>query len=234
MAGPGLLPAEDSLRSISRAQALAQAIEARIAREGLSEGERLGTKADFRQQFGVASTTVNEAVRLLETQGLVTAKPGPGGGLFVATPSHWLEMSQLVLGLKHSTEAVTESYAVRLALEPLMAEDAARHHRKKDVRDLRRLLAGMEEHVDHPAAFLRANWALHRRIGEICTNAFAKALYAGLLTFAESELVDVAGRGTFEGTSLYELHRALVDAIESRDADAAIAAALRHNAAIPA
>ena len=66
----------------------------------LPAGTRLGTKSELRAEFGVASTTVNEALRLLETRGLVRTKRGPGGGIFVSDPSGWLALSELVLGLE--------------------------------------------------------------------------------------------------------------------------------------
>lgn len=217
--------------SLPLPRALARAIEARIVDEGLPAGTRLGTKTDLRQEFGVASTTVNEALRLLETRGLVRAKRGPGGGIFVSDPSGWLALSELVLGLKHSGSAVQDGLAVRDALEPLIAADAARTHRARDLRDLRRLLGVLAAHVDDPTAYLRANWALHRRISALCANAFARSLYDGLLGFAESEVEEVAGRGVFDGAANLEVHRAYVDAIASGDPKLAAEAALRHNAA---
>jgi DNA-binding GntR family transcriptional regulator len=66
--------------SIPLPRALARTIEARIAHEGLPAGTRLGTKSELREEFGVASTTVNEALRLLETRGLVRTKRGPAAG----------------------------------------------------------------------------------------------------------------------------------------------------------
>src|SRR6478609_12186507 len=72
---------------VPRAEAVARDLEIEILCDGLSPGERLGTKDDIRQRFGVAVATINEAVRLLEMRGLIEARPGPGGGLFVATSS---------------------------------------------------------------------------------------------------------------------------------------------------
>jgi DNA-binding FadR family transcriptional regulator len=217
--------------SLPLPRALAQAIEARIVEHGIPPGTRLGTKTALREEFGVASTTVNEALRLLETRGLVHTKPGPGGGIFVAEPSGWLALSELVLGLKHSGTAVRDGFAVRQALEPLIAAEAAVHHTKADLRDLRRLLRKLEDSVHDPSRYLRANWELHRRISSVCTNEFARSLYDGLLGFAESEVEQVAGRGAFDGASNFEVHRRYIEAIASGDPSLAEDAARRHNAA---
>src|SRR4051812_50210147 len=72
---------------VPRAEAVARDLEAQILGGGLAPGERLGTKDDLRQRFGVAVATVNEAVRLLEMRGLIEARPGPRGGGFVANSS---------------------------------------------------------------------------------------------------------------------------------------------------
>ena len=217
--------------SLPLPRALAQALETRIVDEGIPPGTRLGTKSQLREEFGVASTTVNEALRLLETRGLVQTRRGPGGGIFVSDPSGWLALSELVLGLKHSGRAVQDGLAVRHALEPLIASEAARSHRARDLRELRNLLAALADRVDDPAGYLRANWTLHRRISALCTNEFARLLYDGLLGFAESEVEDVAGRGVFDGAANLEVHREYVDAIASGDPELAARAALRHNAA---
>ena len=68
---------------VSRAELVARELEREIV-DDRQAGERLGTKDDLRKRFGVAVATVNEAVRLLETRGLIEAQPGPGGGVFVS------------------------------------------------------------------------------------------------------------------------------------------------------
>ena len=70
---------------VSRAEALAREIEEEVSAGVLNTGDRLGTKDDLRQRFNVAVATVNEAVRLLDNRGLVEARPGPGGGVFVTS-----------------------------------------------------------------------------------------------------------------------------------------------------
>jgi DNA-binding FadR family transcriptional regulator len=61
---------------LSRAEALAREVEEEISAGVVKTGDRLGTKDDLRRRFGVAVATVNEAVKLLETRGLVGARPG--------------------------------------------------------------------------------------------------------------------------------------------------------------
>lgn len=213
-----------------RPQALAQLIEERITTAELRPGTRLGTKRELQDEYGVATTTVNEAIRVLENRGLVQAKPGPGGGVFVAKRSGWLALSGLVLDFRNSLTTVSQVLEVRDAIEGLIATDAALHHRKRDIMDLRRLLTVMGRHLEDPPGYLRANWAFHRRSAQLCVNEFARGLYEGLLDFAEAELGNVQRAEGFDGATNLATHQELLDAIASRDPDRVAAAVERHNA----
>lgn len=214
---------------LRRPQALARAIEEEIAQGDVAAGTRLGTKAELRERYGVASTTVNEAIRVLENRGIVRAKPGPGGGVFVAERSSWVALSQLVLDFKHSVTSITEVLAVRDALEELIDTDAALHHRKGDLKALRKHLAAMAEHVHDPQRYLQANWAFHRHAAGLCTNDFARSLYEGLLDLAEADLAGVGGRGEVDLSANLATHRELLESIASRDAGRVAEAVRRHN-----
>lgn len=63
-----------------RAERVAEQVSQLI--ESVTPGSRLGAKEELRRLCEVSVGTCNEALRLLQARGLVTVRPGPGGGLF--------------------------------------------------------------------------------------------------------------------------------------------------------
>ncbi len=214
---------------ISRAESLARGIETQMREEALPDGWRLGTKDELRKRFGVAVGTVNEAIRLLETRGLVNARPGPGGGLFVASPSATIRLNHLILGSRAGGSTIADSLAVRNALEPAVAEDARRYRTDADIADLRAILRRMADSSGSPETFLEANWALHRRMLAISPNAVLRAVYGTLMDYIQNEVDDVTPDSVFRSRQNLRVHEALVEAIASGDA-ARVARAVRRHA----
>src|SRR5438105_1230662 len=105
---------------VSRAEVIARELEREITSGSLRPGDRLGTKDDLRTRFAVAVATINEAIRLLEMRRYVKARPGPGGGIFVAGSSTRTPLYDLILGFKQATISVADCIEVRSALEPLV------------------------------------------------------------------------------------------------------------------
>jgi DNA-binding FadR family transcriptional regulator len=210
---------------VSRAGLVARELEREIVDER-EPGERLGTKEDLRKRFGVAVATVNEAVRLLEMRGMIEARPGPGGGVFVARPAARVAFNHMVLGFKTSSTSYEECLEARDALEPLIDTHAARYHRVSDIRELNRIVRAMEAVKDDPAAFFKCNWALHRRIAELCRNTPLRSMYLTLIDFLEHS-VDRAEFARFDGEAMVAVHRDLIRAIDDGEGpglDAAIEA----------
>jgi len=211
---------------VSRAEGVAREIEGHIVGDGLAPGERLGTKEDLRRRFGVAVATVNEAVRLLEMRGLTEVRPGPGGGVFVATSGTRVAVKRS--GLESWGPArFADCQAVRNGLEPLVCREAAEHRATEDLRALRRILAAMQRHVADPAAYMELNWALHRRIAKLCRNAPLHSIYLTLLDFLEDGLA-VAELDASAADADLEVHRRLVDAIAAGPGPRLEAAIARH------
>ncbi|MFJ6900686.1 FadR/GntR family transcriptional regulator [Streptomyces hokutonensis] len=189
----------------------------------LEPGTRLGTKDEVRTRCGVSVGTFNETLRLLQVRGVVTVRPGPGGGLFAAEQTPMVRLAHSVLALDTFQADVSEALRIRTALEPLLWQDALWHASPADIRDLRVLLGRMEEAAGKgdAEAFVQANWQLHSRVADISPNALLRSLYVNLL-----DLVERHARGVRpeEGTPLGEhildrcrLHAAIVDALDKRD-----------------
>ena len=217
---------------LSRAEALAREIEEEISVGAVTTGDRLGTKDDLRRRFNVAVATVNEAVKLLETRGLVGARPGPGGGVFVASAAERMRSGPMLMGFEWAGARVADCHEVRGALEPIIYRHAARQRTEADIRALRSILASMSAHLDEPRAYARYGSAFHRRIAKLTPNVPLRSMYVTLLDFFEN---DAAGGDPAVAVHPgdVDVHRQLVDAIERGDAPGLEAAIRRHDSHRP-
>jgi DNA-binding FadR family transcriptional regulator len=216
---------------VTRAEALARTLESEIVTATFSPGERIGTKDDLRQRFGVAVATINEAVRLMEMRGLVVARPGPGGGVFVTNSEARANVSQLILGFDWGKATLADCNEVRDAMEPLVCRHAARDHKDSDIRALSKIIDRMERNMDDTHRFFECNWEFHRRMAAICRNAPLKSIYLLISDFLQS------GLGDFEADEIEPerivVHRALLAAIDQGESPELEKAIKRHAAQSP-
>jgi DNA-binding FadR family transcriptional regulator len=202
--------------------------------ERATHGARLGTKRELQERCGVAKGTFNEALRILQSRGLLTVRSGPGGGLFAATPNPIARLGNSILSLDAAAGDVADAVRIRDALDPLLIEDALDHSAAVDIARMRVALAAMQRAVDAGDAteFVRANWELHVAIAEVSPRALLKSLYLSLLELIGSHTVSVK---PVDGKSLpdyvaerHQLHIDLVDAIDERNHDRAMSLIAQH------
>ena len=100
-----------------------------ISSGGIAPGERLPSERDLGVAFGVSRTTLREALRALEAQGVIEIRTGSRGGAFVAEPS-----SELVAGALGNLLRFRSATARELAefREPFEAENAGWAARRAD------------------------------------------------------------------------------------------------------
>lgn len=202
-------------------------------------GARLGTKGDLRARCGVSVSTFNEALRLLQARGLVTVRPGPGGGLFAAEQSPMVRLGNSVLALDSEQTSVAEAIRIRDALDPLLIEDALWHASPADIAEMREILDDMGRAVDadDATAFVHANWRLHARISATSPHALLRSLYATLLDLIEAHTLSVLPNGEQPLTPYlrerHQLHSDLIDALARHDREDAIRLIRAHNTANP-
>ncbi|WP_074221628.1 FadR/GntR family transcriptional regulator [Rhodovulum sp. ES.010] len=100
---------------------VAEAIKDWVVAQKLRPGDRLPGEADLMDRFGMSKGTIREAMRILEAQGLIRTRTGPGGGSFVHEVSR--QRAKALLGNYFYFKNLTlgDIYQLRLALEPQLA-----------------------------------------------------------------------------------------------------------------
>lgn len=120
------LPANRPRRRRTKvATAVAREILGDIVDRGLQPGARLPSETEMAESLGVARASLREGLRILEVHGLITIKPGPGGGPVVAAITSDDLGQTLTFFLQASGTTFREVMGARLVLEPLMARLAA-------------------------------------------------------------------------------------------------------------
>ena len=123
------------------AEVIAAEILDLITNNGLMEGQPLMSEAGMLKAYDGGRGTIREALRLLETNGLITIKAGPGGGAVVGAvdPVYFGRMASRYFQMGGAT--IRDLIEARLILEPTATALAAQ---RRDVAGTDRLRAWLE------------------------------------------------------------------------------------------
>lgn len=210
-------------------KAVSAEIERIILSGALEPGAPLPTEQELAQQFGVNRSTLREAIRQVEQEGLVERREGRR--LFVALPglTDFAPRAMRALVLQQAT--FHELWQVAVVLEPLATRLAAQAAREDDLADLEDNLARMEaltQQVANDDAQARRQpslieldvqfHALVARAGRNRALMLAREpvslLYSATLARMQDQLPQMHARNL-------AAHRHIVDALRQRDADQA-------------
>lgn len=111
---------------------VAAAIGGRILDRSLREGDRLPPEMELARQFGVNRSTVREALRELESNGLLRRRPG-SKLMSVSRPQHFAIAEAVTRGLVLHDVTFMEVWEALTLLEPPIAETAARARNAEDL-----------------------------------------------------------------------------------------------------
>ena len=185
----------------------------------LAPGDFLGTEKDIAERAGASRIVARDALRTLQALGVVEIKVGAGGGARIAEGNPRLFSEALAVQLSLAGISVREMMDAQRAIETTAAELAAENADPEDLDTLRALLAEHEAVIEDGAAYTRSCMRFHLAIAEASKN---RVLIAQLLSLqhvswpAENRTLTMP-----VARHILEVHRALADVIESRDAAAA-------------
>ncbi len=124
---PGRAGGLDDRRVVKTSETVALNIVHDIVARGLKSGDKLPLEIDMLQEYRVSRASLREALRLLEVQGLISIRPGPGGGPVVGDVDarYLARTASLYFHLGGMTYA--DIFATQEILEPVCAQRAAGH-----------------------------------------------------------------------------------------------------------
>jgi DNA-binding FadR family transcriptional regulator len=134
----------------------------------LNEGDPLPPEDQLMEHARVARTTVREALRILESEGLLVVRRGARGGARIRTPSVSNVARYIGLVLQCEGATLRDVYDARLMLEAPAAGLLARADDRGDiVAALREALAHEEEVLDNPVELSRAYGRFHQLLVQL-------------------------------------------------------------------
>jgi GntR family transcriptional regulator, transcriptional repressor for pyruvate dehydrogenase complex len=172
---------------INKAQQIARLLLDRIVQEDLSPGSSFGTEAEMLEQYDVSRPTLRESLRILESQGVLSLRPGPKGGIIVCKPSIDVLAHSLSIFLRLHNVPMEEILRARMAIEPALAVDAALHGTEEHFQEMERSIDRMAAAHDDGPSIYRENREFHNIIARAASNPVLEAFWLTIRTLASGE-----------------------------------------------
>jgi DNA-binding FadR family transcriptional regulator len=216
---------------LKSSDALAAVLRERILDGTLEEGAPLPPERDMVDDTGLSRSSVREALRVLQLEGLVRTKAGRNGGAFTRRPDRGGLAHSVGLFVRGRRVPIRALLEARTAIEPSLAYFAALNRSDGDITALEEACRALETAPDR-AAFGAANMAWHYAVARASHNDLLIAFLESIAT-AITQTSTEHGR-VFEGNSVNvrdavaRAHRSVTDAVIRRQADAAKRRMERH------
>jgi GntR family transcriptional regulator, transcriptional repressor for pyruvate dehydrogenase complex len=215
---------DQQIRMPKTGEVVADRLRRQIARGELTIGQRLPPEDELTAVFGIARTTLREALRILESQGLLEIRRGRTGGPVVTMPRIDSLAEGLAVTLQLQGTTAGDLDVARQLIEPRLAARLAEAHTPEDLVALQAAAARAGRAADafDRAAFGAAAAGMHEtlmeRSGNTTLTTFSRLLHALVAqyyvtsaTLSDQDKMHRAVRS----------YRKLVRLIDAGDADAA-------------
>jgi DNA-binding FadR family transcriptional regulator len=147
------------------ADIVAGELRSQIISGELKEGDPLPPEDQLMEHAGVARTTVREALRILESEGLLVVRRGAGGGARIKTPTVSNVARYIGLVLQSQGATLQDVFDARLLLEAPAAGKLAEAEDRDDIlAQLRKALAEEEAVLHQPVELSHAYGRFHHLI----------------------------------------------------------------------
>lgn len=217
------------MKPLKRAPALhlevQESIKGYILENKLQPNDPLPSEGELARQLGVGRNSVREAIKALESVGVVETRRG--SGVYLREFSFEPLLESLPYGLLYNLDELADLLAVRRVLELGLIEEGMAAMTPDRLAELRGVVAEMRSRAERGEQFLEEDRAFHRLLFVNLGNTLLLTLL-DTFWFAFRTAVNPSDTGGDEPLSNYGDHAAILDAIEANDLDRARTALARH------
>ena len=217
---------EIPLRRRSLVDEVVEKLRSLIEESGISPGDRIPTEAQLVERLGVSRNALREAIRRLETIGLISVRHGQG--MFMSEREGLSGCTKLFRSaMEISGKDLTDLAELRCVIEYHTARRAAELASPEQIVELREALERLGcESQSHEEA-VRTDFEFHRKLAEIAGNELMLTLMTIMEELLLSAMVIATEKPRNFRTNL-DIHRAIWEAVLASDPDAA-EQAMRHH-----
>ena len=206
----------DDVRVPKAADLVAQVLRRRIVDGTLREGDPLPHEGLLMRQFNVGRTTVREALRVLEAEGLLVVVRGASGGARIKVPGLKTVARYASMLLQYEGATMGDVHEARVLVEPPAAALLARRSPNDEiVAELDSVLQS-EESARQPGDLARAEGRFHDRLVRLTGNETLILLssVANLIIGRQYQRLAAEQKGTWiKGNDAHQVHARLVELI---------------------
>jgi len=198
---------------------LARRIRALIQKGDYQQGDRLPTIMEMARRFGVGHPTIREALKKLETIGVVEIRHG--SGVYVSRSEEVLVLASPDYAGTVTKKLLLDLIRTRMPLEMQSVADAVQNATDEHRFEMRRLLATAEQNLEDDDVLNTVNMSFHRQIALASGNAVLLQLLdvlRELFTEEQRLILNIFGSRQRD----HQEHLAILEAVEQRNANLAV------------
>ena len=213
---------------------LAKELRRQILTGALPPGASLPPERDLVAQTGLSRSSVREALRILETESLVTTKPGRFGGSIANQPDDQSLGRSLSLFVHGRGITLLTLQQAREAVEPSLAALAAENRTEAELKQVVEATERVEDAFMDTPLFLRENVNWHLAVANASHNQLLRAVMSAISSLVYTATATENFATEDVRRQVMQAHRRILDGIVAKDPEAARRRMARHLAAVTA
>jgi GntR family transcriptional regulator, transcriptional repressor for pyruvate dehydrogenase complex len=206
-------------------QRIVEQVEEALAKGELAPGQRLPSERELVAQFEVSRSTVREALRVLESNGVVRSRPGDPNGPEILPFSQSALRKQMVRLARVDELSLSELIGFRMIMDGAAIQVASRLRTPEQLADMEETLVAMRAAIDVDfEAFSEADLAFHDVIAQISRNSLIQTcneVVRGVVLTLISDRIAHAQNSRALMLESLQHHAEVVEAIRAGDGHAA-------------